>query len=295
MTTTTRNPGSNKNGASKSGAKRRPEVEVIGNEVDPRIAARREKVAGERRRFWRRGWFKALLVLVILVALGGVVDVALYSRLFEVKMIDVLGADHLDVATIAESAGVHEGEAMISVDPAATARKLHRNPWIERATVTRHWPGVVEIRVDERRPTAVMVDGSPRSLAISTSGVVLGSRYDLGDTRADRAVRTVRVDTLPSIEPGTALAEPMRSAVEVAGAVPASVIALEVPATLSTDGQLSFTVGKGQVVKFGDADEAAEKFLAISTMLSGSVDMTGYCVLDVRIPLSPKVVRRPYC
>ncbi len=108
-------------------------------------------------------------------------------------------------------------------------------------------------------------------------------------------VRSITVDHLPAVAPGASLPEPMRMAVEVAGAVPASVIPLEVAATLSTDGELTFALSKTHAIRFGDGSQAADKFLAVSTMLSGAVDMTNYCVLDVRTPSSPKVVRPPYC
>ena len=103
------------------------------------------------------------------------------------------------------------------------------------------------------------------------------------------------IHELPKLEPGQTLPEPLRTTIEAVGALPASVVALDAPVRLSAEGELSFDVAKGRTIRFGDGREAGDKFVAIASMLGGSVDMTGYCVLDVRLPSTPKVVRAPYC
>ncbi len=63
---------------------------------------------------------------------------------------------------------------MVSVDPPLVEQRLTRLPWVERASVTRSWPGTITVRLVERTPVATMGTGSAAVL-VDEEGRVLGA------------------------------------------------------------------------------------------------------------------------
>jgi cell division protein FtsQ len=137
--------------------------------VDPRIRERRVAVtrAEGRRRF---------RVLVALAALGAVAFAAwlvLQSPLLDVDTIVVRGAAQTPAAAVEEAADVHTGDALVFVDLGAAARRVERLPWVATASVERHLPGELSIRVTERVPAAWVRRAPDRVAVLDGAGRVL--------------------------------------------------------------------------------------------------------------------------
>ncbi|MDN5872871.1 MAG: FtsQ-type POTRA domain-containing protein [Sinobacteraceae bacterium] len=60
----------------------------------------------------------------------------------------------LTPAQVAAAAGVVSGTRFFDVDLAALRSRVDALPWVASASVTRHWPGAVEVTVVERQPIA---------------------------------------------------------------------------------------------------------------------------------------------
>ena len=124
--------------------------------MDPRVRARRIEVARShgRRRFRR---LMALTMVTVLV-LGALA--LSRSPLLDVDSVTVAGADRSGAAAVRTAAGIDRHQAMTSIDLDATRARIDRLPWVQRASVSRHWPGTVRLAVVERTPVAIAGEGS---------------------------------------------------------------------------------------------------------------------------------------
>lgn len=121
----------------------------------------------KRRREGLRLASKIVLLLVGLVVLffgvwrGGelLVDMAFYeNRAFAVKQVDVKTDGRIDAARLRQWSGVKPGDNLFGVDLMQVKRGLEQVPFIKSAAVDRVLPGILRVRVTERRPVAqVMV------------------------------------------------------------------------------------------------------------------------------------------
>ena len=149
---------------------------VSGEEIDPRIRARRVEVIREQGR--RR--LRILLVSVIVLCVAGLGWLVVQSPLLDVDHVTVTGAQQVAAADVQAAARVRHGTALLTLDRGAITRRVEAVPWVAHASVTKHLPGTVRITVTERRPAAwaraqrgpapgpdvALVDASGRILAI---------------------------------------------------------------------------------------------------------------------------------
>ena len=91
--------------------------------------------------------------------------------------------------------------------------------------------------------------------------------------------------------PAAALA----SIADTVAATPLSLRARTQTITMSSRSELTYGLVDGAELRFGNAVEASDKFLAAVTMLGGRVDLDGMCRLDVRVPTDPKIRRGGDC
>ncbi len=118
--------------------------------MDPRLAARRRRVAEDRA---RSNLGRLVRFLVLLAAVAGVVWF-LQSPFLSVQRLVVRGAHRVDVERILSEHGVVEGRAMVTLrlDPARQA--LAADPWVASAEVAREWPTTVRVEIIEREAAA---------------------------------------------------------------------------------------------------------------------------------------------
>lgn len=255
--------------------------------VDPRMRSRRIDVrrAAGRRRLQRLTIALGVLALVVSVA------AVTRSPLLDVDHVTVEGAAGERAGAVRAAAGLAADQPLVSLDGAAVAGRVEELPWVASARVGRSWPSTVRIEVTERRVVALvpvtgdhvaLVDAGGHVVSIEpVSGAAEGTAG--GSLPVIRGVEGV-------VAEGRRLGREARDALAVAAAM-----ADRMPgrvASLSTD--LDAELVAGGVVRFGSAQDLAEKVTAVETVLV-DVDVSCMALLDVRVPDSPALTRSPGC
>ena len=138
--------------------------------MDPRLAARRQKVAETRA---RRG-IRRLLVVLLVVGMAAASLAVLRSGLFALDRIDVQGESQTDPVAMVAALGVEPGVPLIEIDLDEAEAALEADPRVISAEVGRSWPTGLEIEVVERFPVA-WVDRGQGWQHLAADGVVLDS------------------------------------------------------------------------------------------------------------------------
>lgn len=138
--------------------------------IDPRIRARRVEVIREQGR--RR--LRLLLVVACTGCAAGLAWLLVQSPLLDVDHVRVTGAGPVTAAQVRAAARVETGSALLTLDRGRVARRVESIPWVERAAVTKHLPGTVDIAVTLRTPAAWITRGPGAVALVDASGRVLG-------------------------------------------------------------------------------------------------------------------------
>ncbi len=93
-------------------------------------------------------------LLLLLVWLGSV--------FIPCNHIQVVGAEQADEADIRGMARVDTTQALYDIDPAIIEDRVRRHPWVIKTSVTRLPTGALRIRIWERTPVALLLDGQGR-------------------------------------------------------------------------------------------------------------------------------------
>lgn len=106
---------------------------------------------------------RSLRVLVVsfsgaMIVVAGVVVVQLLlaSDLFRVDQVSVKGGQHLSDQQVVALSDIRKGLNTFSLDIDLIGRKLAENPWVRDAQVQRIFPRQVDIRIEERKPVAIV-------------------------------------------------------------------------------------------------------------------------------------------
>jgi cell division protein FtsQ len=242
--------------------------------VDPRLQARRAEVArGQGRR--RLRWVAAVAV-VVLVVIGGFA--LTQSPVLDVDRVEVRGADRTDAAAVRKAAAIAPGTAMVSVDAPAVERRVEALPGIERASVSRSWPGTVTISVVERNPVAIVGTGSD-AVVVDRHGRALGaaSGQDLPRVAGD------------AVEVGAPVGAPQRWVVAAVAELPAS-LRDEVASAAPTSSGIRLTLTDDIVVRWGDSSQPTAKADAVEVLLE-QADRSTIATIDVSVPRAATVTR----
>jgi len=209
------------------------------------------------------------------------------SPLFDLDHVVVAGASHVSADQVRAASGLRRGEPLTDVDDMASARAVEALPWVQVATVDRHWPSSVTIRVTERAPIAATPANGNGFALVDRTGLVV-------DRVATMPAGLVALAGLaPAGEPGTRLSAEGVATLSVAVALPSGLAARTVGVTPAPGGggEVELRLAPEGTVKLGAPDDLAKKFDAIATMLA-RVDLRNLAVLDVRRPESPVLTRR---
>jgi cell division protein FtsQ len=239
-----------------------------------RIAVRREEGL---RRLHRLAWgLGVVTALVVAAALG-------QTPLFDVDRIEIHDAGgQVTPSSIRWASGVHQGDALLTMDEHGAERAIEALPWVAEADVRREWPNTVRISVTERTPAAVLFSGPglPRA-AVDAAGRVL----QIGDPLPPGLVTITGMPA--TLREGEQLPAVGRDALELALAA-----SIQVPgAVRSVTPGLEAELAAGGVARFGSLDQLDEKLQSLATVLA-RVDMTCADVLDVKVPGTATVSRR---
>ncbi len=241
--------------------------------VDPRVrdrwvAARREE--GRRR-------LRVLIVVVSVVAALALAWGVTVSPLLAVEQIDITGNAQITPAEVVAAAQVHEGDAMVWLDPSQVEARLEASPWIRTAKVSRDWPRTLTIEVTERAPAAwVQVDGTDGVLVVDGTGRVL--------TRTDAPPAG-----LPELIDLRQAAEPGGSIIPAQGATIAAAYGAYAPAVAQisvTDGGAVVKLVSGPEVRLGQPTQLRTKLRAAGAVLA-SLQAEPPAYVDVSVPTNP--------
>lgn len=239
-----------------------------------RIAVRREEGLRRLRRLaWVLGTVTALVVGAALAQ----------TPVFDVDRIEVRGGEHVRAATLRWASGVHTGDALLTMDEHGAEASIETLPWVADADVRREWPNTVRISVTERVPAALVASTPQRPRAVVDAD---GRVLQIGGLLPAGLVTVTGVaDELHEGEP---LPEAGRDALELA-----LTASNRLPgAVRSVSPHLEAELAAGGVARFGSLDRLDEKLQSLATVLA-RVDMTCADVLDVKVPGSATVSRRP--
>jgi cell division protein FtsQ len=127
---------------------------------------------------------KALCVLTLAMGIiWGVFDAAKHSPYFKITTVRVENAHRVSREDIMMAIGIESESNYFKFDPLKARKRLLENDWVADATVTTHLPNHLTVRIQERRPVAV---------------VALGSLY-LVDAEGKVFAKTDELDTLPHL------------------------------------------------------------------------------------------------
>lgn len=249
-------------------------------EMDPRIAARRDAVAAERRRTRGRRW---IIVGVIVAVLAGAWGLS-RTALFDVDAIEVRGAVQTHAEDIVAASSIRLGEPLLEVDPSASAHRIEQLPWVDSAAVARGWDGRVTITVTERAFIAVVNDATGTGWLVDRTGRVLAQdgSMDMIDTLIVGAVAGEAGSTVEGADDALAVAAlltpGMRSRI----------------ATITTDPDGSITLGLRPqgTVRLGPPTDLVAKVDSLRTVM-GQVDQRDLESINVINPSTPVVRRTP--
>ena len=271
----------------------------LAGDVDPRIAARRAAVVSQAMSRRRR----VVVGVAAAVALAVAAVLVVRSPLFGVRDVAVIGDPTSSAAVVLRDAGLRRGMPLISIDEGSAAARLVRSAEYLDAAVTTRWPGTVEVRVTRRPVIAVFIAGG-RRMIVGRGGVAMPATADVrgalevtveGSLPRVSAGRTVPAALASIARHGEPTLGEVASIADTVAATPLSLRARTQTITMSSRSELTYGLVDGAELRFGNAVEASDKFLAAVTMLGGRVDLDGMCRLDVRVPTDPKIRRGGDC
>jgi len=212
------------------------------------------------------------------------------SPLFVVRHLRVVGADGLDPDVVLNASGLQAGQATWSVRPDQVRSRLERVPQLDDVRVVVRWPGTVELRVTPRVAVARQLPEGGDALVVAAGGVVLAT--DVDDSPS---VLPIAMPEMAALNPGDRLEAALAAAVDIAGRLPVPIALRVVAASVDVDGNLTLIGRDGVAIRLGGPDHIDTKLAAVEAMLSGQVDRTGLCSLDVRNPKAAVLRRSPDC
>lgn len=211
------------------------------------------------------------LALLLLLGLGGLGF--LRSPYFAAEHISVQGAMQLAPERVLRIGGVERGQNVVTMDTAATERRLEADPWISSASVTTDLPDTIVVRITERVPVAA-VETHLGWEVVAADGVIVAT-----------PAKEPRLPTITSVVPGEDISTLGARAL---GAMDDSLRADVGSLTVGLDGLARLVMSDGVTVSYGTLDETTAKAQALAAVL-GWADEQGADVeqIDVSVPGAP--------
>jgi cell division protein FtsQ len=220
--------------------------------IDPRLMERRKTVAEDN----AKKSISRLLKFLVVIVLAGASAWLLFSPWLSVGRVETDGIVSSSANSILADSGVRAGAAMILIDPGKVESRLLEDPWISQATVSRDWPDLVTVHVEERLPVAWVrsAEGWARR---AIDGVALPSAPEPDDSMG-------RIEMSEVGESETTTSPELLGALEFMSALDSD---LHDGAIVSLrDGMLWATV-EGFEIRLGRATEMTQKALSLAALL----------------------------
>jgi cell division protein FtsQ len=156
-----------------------PEVVV---DEEPRYLRRQKPVEIKRRKFGKKAWKLYFRVAVWVLAGGagawllyGVVDFLFASpkmALIHPQQVLVSGTQNASRAAVLDLFAMDRGRSVLLIPLDERRRQLEAMPWIQRATVRRALPNLLQVEIVERVPVAFLRQGTELAM-IDEDGIIL--------------------------------------------------------------------------------------------------------------------------
>ncbi|GAB3186258.1 cell division protein FtsQ [Micromonospora palomenae] len=245
---------------------RRWQLVRAGSDAVPPSTRRFMARARQRRMRAALPWAVAAAVLAVATLVAWTV---LGTGLFGVREVRVVGAELVTPVEVREAAGVPDGVPLARVDLAATGRRIGALAPVERATVTRDWPGTLVVTVVERTGVAA-VPRDGQFVVLDADGVVFRTA-----PRAPDGLPVVRLATPGPDDPGT------RAALEVLAVLTPPLRAELTELTVQGLARISLTLRGDRTVVWGDATRGTDKARVATALLGRKADTIDVSAPDV--------------
>jgi cell division protein FtsQ len=217
------------------------------------------------------------------LALAGAAFGVAHSPLFDIDEVRISGTTSIARETVLEAAGLAERRFLVDISTSKTAERLEQLSWVEQATVTKDWPGALEISILERTPVAATpIEGGVA--LFDATGRILGAALE-----PPPGVLEVRFPGGVGAT-GSFLDKAGRGAVEIAAAMPEELIGRVAAVQTTAAGEAEVLIRPSLVVRMGPPSDVAAKVVALRTMVE-KADLRNVRLIDVRVPSAPVLTR----
>jgi cell division septal protein FtsQ len=118
-------------------------------------------------------WTRRVIATLVAGLEAGLLGWLWFGPALAVHNVDVVGAQHLSAAQVAQTAGVHGTTSLLSIDAVSAQQRLLDQVWVRTATVQPQFPGTVTVRLSEWQPVAAYHAGPSKKLFLLSSQAVL--------------------------------------------------------------------------------------------------------------------------
>ncbi|WP_200209736.1 cell division protein FtsQ/DivIB [Micromonospora coerulea] len=240
------------------------------------VRANTDAVPPSTRRFMARARQRRMRAALPWAVVAGVLGLAgllawtvLGTGLFGVREVRVVGAKLVTPVEVREAVAVRDDEPLARVDLAAAARRVGALAPVERASVSRDWPGTLVIRVVERTAVAAVPQGEQFAV-IDRAGVVFRTV-----PRAPDGLPLVRVGRPAPDDPGT------RAGLAVLAALSPRLRAELVSVDVAGLARITLRLRDDRTVVWGDATRGADKSRVATALLGRKADTIDVSAPDV--------------
>lgn len=221
----------------------------------PRLPARRPSRESLLDWLRRRGWW---ICLATAAALGLAVWVLLFSGLFSVRTVQVLGASELvPAAKVRAAAGIHPGDELLTLDVGAVRHRIEQIPGVGRVDVARVPPGTVRLTITERQAALAIERPDHHWLIIDPKAVP----FRVVDAQPP-GVPTLSLPELP-----TRGDRHVAAALAVLAALPADIRSQVVSVAPANLDDIRFGLADKATVVWGDSSSGAAKAADLQALL----------------------------
>ncbi|MDG4782800.1 FtsQ-type POTRA domain-containing protein [Micromonospora sp. WMMD961] len=240
------------------------------------VRASRDAVPPSTRRFMARARQRRMRAALPWAVAAGVLALAglvawtvLGTGLFGVREVRVEGADLVTPVQVHDAVAVPDGVPLARVDLSAAARRVGGLAPVERATVSRDWPGTLVVRVTERTPVAAVPQGP---------GFALIDRHGVAFRTVDRRpaeLPQVTVARPAADDPGT------RAGLEVLVALTPQLRAEVVDVNVEGLARITLRLRGDRTVVWGDTTRGTDKARVATALLDEDTDRIDVSAPDV--------------
>ncbi len=212
------------------------------------------------------------MLLLVAVALVGAGIAVLFTPLFGVRSIEVVGIRDLGEDQVRRAADITMGTPMARLDTDGISARVGELPRVASVRVERSLPGTVRLLITERTPVGVVK-------AADGVHLVDGTGKDYARVpEAPAGLPELHLTRAAPDDPGT------RAVVEVLAALTDKLRPEVLAVTAQTGADVTLTLSAGRQVRWGDATDSARKAAILQVLLTKKGK-----VYDVSTPDLPTV------